>query len=335
MRSVGSAKGAGKSSNGSGDREGPRKPAASSTLQATNVMKYLVGDALASAIIGKGGAVIAHIRTSCNAKLGLTDKGDVFPSTECRVLTAQANSEEELNEVTSQILEKLAELVKSVGPAEACGSDADLKMRVLVPRGAVGGIIGKGGAAIKELRESSSAKISIGDAVGSGPGAEQVVAVSGTEEALKTVLTEVNHQIQLLSTEPWYSNWGSSTVKANTSSLLSTPLGFTATNPGVATMMNVAQGMPQYVMEDSRGFALSCVVPNRLVGGLIGRGGQGTKEVQLLTGTKIGIREIPDDPENRSLNIAGPLANTCAAYMLMMKRYLDSEAQSSGGGAAR
>eukprot|EP00434_Breviolum_minutum_P038507 symbB.v1.2.034159.t1/scaffold4292.1/size81749/2 len=53
-----------------------------------------------------------------------------------------------------------------------------------------------------------------------------------------------------------------------------------------------------------------------------------TKEVQMLTGTKIGIREIPDDPENRSLNIAGPLANTCAAYMLMMKRYLDSEAAS-------
>ncbi|CAL1132087.1 unnamed protein product [Cladocopium goreaui] len=62
-----------------------------------------------------------------------------------------------------------------------------------------------------------------------------------------------------------------------------------------------------------------------LVGGLIGRGGAGTKEVQMLTGTKIGIREIPDDPDNRSLNIAGPLANTCAAYMLMMKRYLDSE----------
>lgn len=94
-------------------------------------------------------------------------------------------------------------------------------------------------------------------------------------------------------------------------------------------------------MEDSRGFALSCVVPNRLVGGLIGRGGAGTKEVQMLTGTKIGIREIPDDPDNRSLNIAGPLANTCAAYMLMMKRYLDAEAQSAsapaaaGSGAAR
>merc|ERR1719401_1448488 len=105
---------------------------------------------------------------------------------------------------------------------------------------------------------------------------------------------------------------------------------------GVDLMMSVAQQLPGYVMEDSRGFALSCVVPNSLVGGLIGRGGSGTKEVQTMTGTKIGIREIPGDPENRSLNIAGPLPNTCTAYMLMMKRYLDGEAQSmdaSGGGS--
>ena len=89
--------------------------------------------------------------------------------------------------------------------------------------------------------------------------------------------------------------------------------------------MQVAEGLPAYVTEDPRGFALSCVVPNRLVGGIIGRGGSGTKEVQQLTGIKIGIREIPEDPDNRSMNIAGPLPNACAAYMLMMKRYLDSE----------
>mmetsp|Transcript_56116 Transcript_56116/g.158149 ORF Transcript_56116/g.158149 Transcript_56116/m.158149 type:complete len:105 (+) Transcript_56116:339-653(+) len=95
-------------------------------------------------------------------------------------------------------------------------------------------------------------------------------------------------------------------------------------------MMHVAQGLPSYVVDDSRGFALSCVVPNRLVGGLIGRGGNGTKDVQNTTTTKISIREIPGDPDNRSLNIAGPLSNTCAAYMLMMKRYLEAESQGQG-----
>jgi len=90
-------------------------------------------------------------------------------------------------------------------------------------------------------------------------------------------------------------------------------------------MMQVAEGLPAYVTEDPRGFALSCVVPNRLAGGIIGRGGSGTKEVQQLTGIKIGIREIPEDPDNRSMIISGSLPNAVAAYMLMMKRYLDSE----------
>mmetsp|Transcript_6379 Transcript_6379/g.9897 ORF Transcript_6379/g.9897 Transcript_6379/m.9897 type:complete len:105 (-) Transcript_6379:14-328(-) len=96
-------------------------------------------------------------------------------------------------------------------------------------------------------------------------------------------------------------------------------------------MMRVAQGLPPHVMEDSRGFALSCVVPNHLVGGLIGRGGAGTREVQQMTNTKISIREISDDPDNRTLSITGPLASTCTAYMLMMKRYLDAEAQYARG----
>ncbi|CAE7516992.1 BTR1 [Symbiodinium sp. CCMP2456] len=297
------------------EEKGPRKSPGTTNVSMTHVMKFLAGDALASAIIGKGGAVITQIRTNCNAKLALTDKGQVFPSTDCRVLTAQANSEEELNEVARQIIEKLSELVKTSGASEACGSDGELKLRTLVPKAAVGGIIGKGGAAIKQMRETSGAKISIGEAVGAGPGAEQMVTVSGPEEALQTVIAEVNRQIQLLSSEAWYSTWAASTgcitqaMAGLASSLQLQPSllglgGQALANPGIATMMQVAQSMPPYVMEDSRGFALSCVVPNRLVGGLIGRGGSGTKEVQMLTGTKIGIREIPDDPDNRSLNIA-------------------------------
>ncbi|CAE7814162.1 unnamed protein product [Symbiodinium sp. KB8] len=170
----------------------------------------------------------------------------------------QANSEEELNEETSreqrervarQIIEKLSELVKTSGASEACGSDGELKLRTLVPKAAVGGIIGKGGAAIKQMRETSGAKISIGEAVGgAGPGAEQMVTVSGPEEALQTVIAEVNRQIQLLSSEAWYSTWAASTgcitqaMAGLASSLQLQPSllglgGQALANPGIATMM--------------------------------------------------------------------------------------------------
>mmetsp|Transcript_1793 Transcript_1793/g.4596 ORF Transcript_1793/g.4596 Transcript_1793/m.4596 type:complete len:324 (+) Transcript_1793:221-1192(+) len=302
------------------------------------VLKFLAPAPLASAIIGKGGAVIAAMRTSCQARLALTEQGEVYPQTDCRVLTASANTEEHLNEVIRQIVAKLGEVAKAGDMADSVGVEGDLKLKTLVPRAAVGGVIGKGGATIKQIRESSGAKISISEPYGSGPSADQLVSISGEAQALESVLEEVNKQIQMLKEETWFAGWGSASgaVQAGYGGLAgSTTLrgatgGGYGSSPGIDLMVRVAQGLPPYVMEDSRGFALSCVVPNRLVGGLIGRGGSGTKEVQMLTGTKISIREIPDDADNRTLNIAGPLSNTCAAYMLMMKRYLDAESQASG-----
>lgn len=309
------------------------------------VLKFLTPEALAAAVIGKGGQVIAQMRQQTQAKLGLTDHSDFFPGTDSRVLTAQAGSMEALMQVTQQIIAKLDECAQAC-PSEPVGGPGELKLRVLVPRAAVGSIIGKGGANVKQLRESSGAKIFITDATGSGPGAEQIVAITGPTSALEYVMSEVNTQIQALCEEPWFQTWATATTAGaltmggekgygkgsgkNGGGYRGGGGGYGS--PGVDLMLSVAQGLPGYVMEDSRGFALSCVVPNKLVGGIIGRGGSGTKEVQSLTGTKIGIREIPGDPDNRSMNIAGPLSNACAAYMLMMKRYLDSEASSSQAG---
>jgi len=326
------------------------------------VLKFLTPEVMASAVIGKGGAVIAQMRQSAQARIGLTEHNEFYPGTDCRVLTAQANTEDSLLEVSAQIVSKVAECVQAA-PSEQLGQPGELKLKVLMPRAAVGGIIGKGGAAIKQLCEMSNAKISVSEPNGSGPSAEQTVSITGTQQGLEYVMGEVNRQVQALNKEAWFQAWasnsgtgpgggggGGSWAGGPHQSYAPAPAasagrggaggggahngggsigsaGFKAT--GLDTMFQVAQGLPHYVMEDSRGFALSCVVPNSLVGGLIGRGGSGTKEVQGLTGTKIGIREIPGDPDNRSMNIAGPLASTCAAYMLMMKRYLDAEAQAA------
>lgn len=323
---------------GRADRGAARTPAAALPC----VMKLLAPEVMAAAIIGKGGAVIASIRQSCSARVALTEHGEVYPGTDCRIITVQASTEDQINEVARQIISKVLDLATSAGPSEAIGTEGELKLRALVPRAAVGGLIGKGGAAIKQLREISGAKVSISEPFGTGPSAEQLVSLVGAPKALEHVLTEVNHQIAALNEEPWFSSWASTNGSAPGGAGGYSELGGAGRSsggrggyqaPGIDTMIRVAQGLPPYVMEDSRGFALSCVVPNRLVGGLIGRGGAGTKEVQSITNARISIREIPDDPENRSLNIAGPLSNTCAAYMLMMKRYLDAEAAASSSTA--
>jgi len=308
------------------------------------VLKFLTPEALASAIIGKSGASIADIRSKTDTRVSLTDHHEFFPGTDSRILTVQGNDDDSLIQASNMILKKVMETAEAT-PSDAIGSPDDLKLNVLVPKVAVGGIIGKGGTNVKQLREKSGGKISISEPVGYGSIAEQVVALGGSEDAIKYILAEVNKQVQDLGQEAWFQDWASSKQLSSSGTAgvsMSSSTGARGSSGGYGgyggsgrassgtnQLVEVAQGLPSYVMEDSRGFALSCVIPNRLVGGIIGRGGTGTKEVQQMTGTKIGIREIPGDPDNRSMNIAGPLANACAAYMLMMKRYLDSEAQAS------
>lgn len=350
------------------ERSGKRHRDGTVSIVMPYILKFLTPEALASSIIGKGGAVITAIRQATSTKMGLTEHNELWPGTDCRVLTVQANQIDHLSEACRHIVGKLAETA-SASPGDSVGSlPSELRLRTVVPRAAAGGIIGKSGVTVKALREKTGARISLSEAVGIGPQASQVVDVIGDLQALNLIVEEVNRNTQAVAEEPWFRDWASqsgvslsiggtvvmprhlghvsvpqaladpleaydqfASQPGQQPTTISTSSAFPPTTgvgePAMDIISRIGATLPPYVLEDPRGFALSCVVPNRLVGGIIGRGGQGTKEVQALTGTKIGIRDIPGDPENRSLNIAGPLTNTCAAYMLMMKRYLDSEAR--------
>eukprot|EP00929_Paragymnodinium_shiwhaense_P048080 TRINITY_DN24365_c0_g1_i1.p1 TRINITY_DN24365_c0_g1~~TRINITY_DN24365_c0_g1_i1.p1 ORF type:complete len:354 (-),score=61.58 TRINITY_DN24365_c0_g1_i1:316-1377(-) len=325
-------------------------------MASTHVIKVLAPQHLASAILGRGGSSVEAMRQSTGASIGLSAKDDHYPGTDHRVLTCGGDDVGCLDEVCKQLVEKLAEAA-SGHPSDSLGSGDSLKVMALMPRAAVGGLIGKGGTYIKQLREETNTRIGVSEPYGSGPEGVQVVTVTGKPDGLVGVLQEINKQVQALNTESWWEAWATekqrgkasygnysdrydygdsysyegydsydSNYNYGESSRRSGGRGRQRTDPGVEELCRIAHEIPDYVTQDSRGFAMSCVVPSSLVGGLIGRGGAGTKEVQQATGTKIAIREVPGDPENRQLNISGPLPNTCAAYMLMMKRYLDAEA---------
>ena len=64
----GSVAGGGGSGGGSGGAQSAKLPLA---------LKFLAPEPMAAAIIGKGGAVIAAMRSSCQARLALTEQGEV------------------------------------------------------------------------------------------------------------------------------------------------------------------------------------------------------------------------------------------------------------------
>merc|ERR1712232_776004 len=106
------------------------------------VMKLLAPEAMASAVIGRGGKVIAEMRESTGAKIGLTEHSELFPGTECRVLTAGTSDEDSMSDLCARIIAQVAECAKDA-PSEDMGQDGEIKLRALMPKAAVGGIIGK------------------------------------------------------------------------------------------------------------------------------------------------------------------------------------------------
>lgn len=319
-------------------------------------LKLLAPEELAAAVIGKGGAVITAMRERTQAKVSLSDSGSFFPRTKSRLLKVEATTAEAVADCLKEVLGKLEGCAQAT-PSEELGMPGSLKLSVVMPRAAVGAIIGKGGATIKKLQETSGAKISVSDALSRGGSADQVVACTGSRAALDEVMAAINTEVQALSEEDWFQGWASSGVprgeegwneweeppskgkgtgkgkgkgKGKDKDGWSSYSGWGndyPTSQAVTRMLDIAHELPPYVMQESRGFCVSSVVPNQLTGGLIGRGGSGVKQVESRTGCKITIRDIPDDPGSKTMSITGPLASTCAAYMMMMGRYIEAEQQ--------
>merc|ERR1712118_107673 len=95
-------------------------------------------------------------------------------------------------------------------------------------------------------------------------------------------------------------------------------------------LMNIAGTIPPAVKADPRGFAINCTLPASLALGL----NDSIGEVMGCTSTRISIGEddINKDPNFKILTITGSIANVCAGYITMMKKFLEQEAKSQGLG---
>merc|ERR1712113_547300 len=89
---------------------------------------------------------------------------------------------------------------------------------------------------------------------------------------------------------------------------------------GKELVMQVMDDMPSYVTQDPRGFILRSAIPNRLTASLQ----KLAVQVMGSTNTKISFQGEASAAA-RMMSVEGPLFNVCAAYMLMMRRYLEVE----------
>ncbi|XP_046446769.1 heterogeneous nuclear ribonucleoprotein K-like isoform X2 [Daphnia pulex] len=113
-------------------------------------LRLLVYSKVAGSIIGKGGSNISKLRTENHATILLPD----CPGPE-RILTIQGNLDAVIN-VLQNVLPSLEEI-----RGERTGRVGDSDARLLVHQSQIGCIIGRGGAKVKELRESTGTRITV------------------------------------------------------------------------------------------------------------------------------------------------------------------------------
>lgn len=153
-------------------------------------VRLLVPSKCAGSIIGKGGQNIQKLRTEFNANIRVPD----CPGPE-RVMTIHADTPDVVANVLEQTIPVLTEEVVRSGnnaPAKP-GTEGEgnmLETRLLIHQSIVGGIIGRAGFKIKEIRDASGANIKVYQTC-APQSTDRCVAVQGTLQKIILALKEV------------------------------------------------------------------------------------------------------------------------------------------------
>lgn len=152
--------------------------------------RLMIPSKVAGSIIGKGGANIQKLRTEHNANVRVPD----CPGPE-RVMTIQSDSVETIIKVVEASIPLMSEEAANAPPGTSPPPATSQEIRVLIHQSIVGGIIGRAGFKIKEIRDQSGANIKV-YATCAPQSSDRCVALSGSGdkivEALKLVFEVVD-----------------------------------------------------------------------------------------------------------------------------------------------
>ncbi|CAD5231356.1 unnamed protein product [Bursaphelenchus xylophilus] len=153
-------------------------------------VKVLIPAGAVGALIGKGGEAMRQLKTDSGCRVQMSKNQEMFHNTNERICLVKGKVTACMM-VMKVILEKIQEKIESNNPADPFdlkGLNRPNEMKIVVPNTSAGMVIGKSGASIKEIRESTGANI-------------QVYPKAGSEEAkqsMERVITVGAEQNQVL-----------------------------------------------------------------------------------------------------------------------------------------
>jgi len=159
----------------------------------TVTLRFLLMSKHAGGIIGKGGQTIKRLRTEFEATVNIPDT-----NTQDRVLSINASQENTLK-IVRECLPLCHEPPYSVQSGGGSGmNQAEFEIDFLVHSSQVGGIIGRAGYKIKELRDSTGANIKVFQECLPNS-TERVVAIAGSEDQIIDCISKI---LELMQEQP-------------------------------------------------------------------------------------------------------------------------------------
>ena len=289
-------------------------PMAQYTIQAlagrTVEFKLLLPHAACGIVIGKGGAMVSHIRDASGCQVDVQESpapppmaGGVQGGSE-RIITLSGDFGS-VYAAFQMVLQHLA-AAQPADPLLTTRPPGSVEAVVLVPRNKTGGLIGRGGASINRVRQDSGATVKVGapeDVVAGDPDVRKCI-VSGAVEQVMAAFTLIVHKLE------------------------ETPAGAAR----AADAPPMAQGYAQnpYVQQYPQGampaqlapgtMPVQFQVPNESMGAVIGRAGATINQIRSMSGAKVDIAQSVPGMPMRLVTVTGtPDQIQMAQYLIQVK----------------
>ncbi|XP_015876680.2 protein BTR1 isoform X6 [Ziziphus jujuba] len=282
----------------------PPKSPTSDSMEKPTYLKFLVSNAAAGSVIGKGGATITDFQSQSGARILLSRNHEFFPGTTDRIIMVSGT----INEIIKAMDLILAKLLSELHTEESDDAELRTKVRLIVPNSSCGGIIGKGGSTIKSFIEDSQAGIKISPQDNNYFGLnDRLVTLTGT---LEEQLRAIDLIISKLAEDPHY-------VQS-----MNAPFSYPAPYNAMSYGPNGAGGKFQNTKED-RNNSVTIGVADGHIGLVVGRGGRNIMEISQASGARIKISDRGDfmsGTTDRKVTITGSQRAIRAAESMIMQK---------------
>ncbi|KAB2010391.1 hypothetical protein ES319_D10G234600v1 [Gossypium barbadense] len=281
----------------------PRSPTSENGEKATYI-RFLVSNAAAGSVIGKGGSTITDFQSRSGARIQLSRNHEFFPGTSDRIIMVSGTVDEVL-----KVMELiLAKLLNEINIEENDDVEPRTKVRLVVPNSSCGSIIGKGGATIKSFIEESQAGIKISPQDNNFYGLnDRLVTLTGT---LDEQMRAIELILSKLSEDPHYSQ------------AMHAPFSYAATYNSMSYAPNGAGGKFPNPKED-RSNSITIGVSDGHIGLVLGRGGRNIMEISQVSGARIKISDRGDfmsGTTDRKVTITGSQRAIQQAETMIMQK---------------